>query len=149
VRDERKFHDMPYSVDEKKCSRKSKTQREGMGLQEYHAMPSLRDVAHDGWLLTFIIYTVQKILSINLCSWSLCGIECKLGHYWTQKFLTSCPGIFCAVSELEHFTPNSMKKYVLFESPFTSSVLAPCSYHRIKLKLVSALFRSSFTSSLL
>ncbi len=25
-------------------------QREGMGLLEYQVMPSLRDVAHDGWL---------------------------------------------------------------------------------------------------
>ncbi len=32
-------------------------QREGMGLLEYQAMPSLRDIAHDGWLCkcTFII----------------------------------------------------------------------------------------------
>jgi hypothetical protein len=28
-------------------------QREGMGLLEYHAMPSLRDVAHAGVLLAF------------------------------------------------------------------------------------------------
>ncbi len=31
----------------------SYTQREGMGLLEYQAMPSLRDVAHDGGLCTF------------------------------------------------------------------------------------------------
>ncbi len=31
------------------------TQREGMGLLEYQAMPSLRDVAHDGVLCTFTI----------------------------------------------------------------------------------------------
>ncbi len=30
-------------------------QREGMGLLEYQAMPSLRDIANDGWLCTFII----------------------------------------------------------------------------------------------
>jgi hypothetical protein len=30
-------------------------QREGMGLLEYQAMPSLRGVAHDGWLCTFTI----------------------------------------------------------------------------------------------
>ncbi len=30
-------------------------QREGMGLLEFQAMPSLRDVAHDGWLCTFTI----------------------------------------------------------------------------------------------
>ncbi len=29
------------------------TQREGMGLLEYQALPTLRDVAHDGWLCTF------------------------------------------------------------------------------------------------
>jgi hypothetical protein len=28
-------------------------QKEGMGLQEHQAMPSLRDVAHDGWLCKF------------------------------------------------------------------------------------------------
>jgi hypothetical protein len=31
------------------------TQREGMGLPEYQAMHSLRDVSHDGWLCTFTI----------------------------------------------------------------------------------------------
>ncbi len=30
-------------------------QREGLGLLEYQAMPSLRDVSHDGWLSTFTI----------------------------------------------------------------------------------------------
>jgi hypothetical protein len=30
-------------------------QREGMGLLEYQAVPSLRDVAHDGWLCKFTI----------------------------------------------------------------------------------------------
>jgi hypothetical protein len=30
-------------------------QREGMGLLEYHPIPSLRGVAHDGWLCTFTI----------------------------------------------------------------------------------------------
>jgi hypothetical protein len=28
-------------------------QKEGMGLLEYHAMPSLPKVAHDGWLCMF------------------------------------------------------------------------------------------------
>jgi hypothetical protein len=32
------------------------SQREGMGLLEYQAMPSFRDVAHDGWLCTLAIY---------------------------------------------------------------------------------------------
>jgi hypothetical protein len=30
-------------------------QRDGRGLLEYQAMPSLREVAHAGWLCTFII----------------------------------------------------------------------------------------------
>jgi hypothetical protein len=30
-------------------------QREGMGLLEYQAMPSLHDVAHAGWLFTFTL----------------------------------------------------------------------------------------------
>ncbi len=30
-------------------------QREGMGLLEYQAMPSLRDIVHDRWLCTLII----------------------------------------------------------------------------------------------
>jgi hypothetical protein len=30
-------------------------QREGMGLLEYQARPSLRDEAHDGWWCTFTI----------------------------------------------------------------------------------------------
>jgi hypothetical protein len=28
-------------------------QREDMGSPEYQVMPSVRDVAHDGWLFTF------------------------------------------------------------------------------------------------
>ncbi len=51
--------------------------------------------------------------------------------------------------ELKHFTPNRMKKYVLFESPLHFSVMAPCSYQKIMLKLISALFQSSFTLPLL
>jgi hypothetical protein len=31
-------------------------QSEGMGLPQYQAMPSLRDVAHDGWLCTYVQY---------------------------------------------------------------------------------------------
>jgi hypothetical protein len=30
-------------------------QREGMGLLEYQAIPSLRAVAHEGWLWIFIL----------------------------------------------------------------------------------------------
>ncbi len=38
------------------CQCHSGNQREGTGLQEYQAMPSLRAVAHDGgWLSTFSI----------------------------------------------------------------------------------------------
>jgi hypothetical protein len=32
------------------------TQSEGKGLLEYQAMPFLRDVAHGGWLCTYILY---------------------------------------------------------------------------------------------
>ena len=32
-----------------------RNQREGIGLLEYQAMPTLRDVAHDGWLCTISI----------------------------------------------------------------------------------------------
>ncbi len=32
------------------------TQREGMGLLEYQAMPSLRELAHDGCLCTYLLY---------------------------------------------------------------------------------------------
>ncbi len=32
------------------------TQREGMGLLVYQAMPSLRGIAHDGWLCTYVQY---------------------------------------------------------------------------------------------
>ncbi len=35
-------------------SARTQTQREGMGLLEYQVMPSLRDVAHDKWLLTLL-----------------------------------------------------------------------------------------------
>ncbi len=43
-------------------------QREGMGLLEYQAMPSLRNVAHDGWLCTFIIEQQLQIPSAR--SWA-------------------------------------------------------------------------------
>jgi hypothetical protein len=42
--------------------------KEGMGLLEYHAMPSLRDVAHDRWLCTFIMKQQQEIPSAR--SWA-------------------------------------------------------------------------------
>jgi hypothetical protein len=37
------------------CTVMGYIQREGMGRLEYQAMPSLREVAHDGWLCTFTI----------------------------------------------------------------------------------------------
>jgi hypothetical protein len=40
------------------------SQREGMGLIEYQAMPSLRDVAHDGWLCK------QQQEKPSVCSWT-------------------------------------------------------------------------------
>ncbi len=39
------------------CSRLS-TDYEGIGHIEYQAMPSLRDVAHDGWLCSFTLYCI-------------------------------------------------------------------------------------------
>jgi hypothetical protein len=39
-----------------------------MGLLEYQAMPSLRDVAHDGWLFTFTIKQQLEIPSAR--SWA-------------------------------------------------------------------------------
>jgi hypothetical protein len=36
-------------------------QREGMGLLEYQAMPSLHDVAHDEWLVTFTTVGAQSL----------------------------------------------------------------------------------------
>ncbi len=55
-------------------------QREGLGLIEYQAMPSLRDVAHDGWLCTFIILQI---------SWKFrqlpAGSSCQGKWYITEK----------------------------------------------------------------
>ncbi len=39
-------------------------QREGMALLEYQAMPSLRNLAHDGWLCTFT-YITEDVNSIR------------------------------------------------------------------------------------
>ncbi len=46
----------------------SRYQREGMGLLEYQAMPSLRDITHDGWLCTFTIKQQLEIPSAR--SWA-------------------------------------------------------------------------------
>ncbi len=40
----------------------------GVGLLKYQAIPSLRDVAHDGWLCTFILYKQLEIPSAR--SWT-------------------------------------------------------------------------------
>jgi hypothetical protein len=47
---------------------KSYDQREGMGLLEHQAMPSLRDVAHDRWLCTFTI--IQQLETQSARSWA-------------------------------------------------------------------------------
>jgi hypothetical protein len=48
-----------------------------MGLLEYHAVPSLRDVAHDGWLCTF---TKQQLLEIQLAARQLLlGLPVRCG----------------------------------------------------------------------
>jgi hypothetical protein len=39
--------------------------REGMGLLEYQAMPSMRDVAHDGWLCTFLYNSSSKFHQLS------------------------------------------------------------------------------------
>jgi hypothetical protein len=48
----------------------TETQREGMGLLEYQILPSLRDVAHDKWLLTLLycITAAGNSISSQLCS---------------------------------------------------------------------------------
>ncbi len=48
-------------------------QIEGMGLREYQAMLSLRDVLHDGWLCTF---TIQYNISSQL------GSSCRSNRYF-------------------------------------------------------------------
>jgi hypothetical protein len=54
---------------------KSYDQREGKGLLEYHAMPSLRDVAHDRWLRTFTENSISSQL----------GSSCLGNRYGTEK----------------------------------------------------------------
>jgi hypothetical protein len=48
-----------------------------MGLLEYHAMHSLRDLAHDGWLCTFTLQQQLEIPSAH--SWAApvraCGMD--------------------------------------------------------------------------
>jgi hypothetical protein len=50
------------------CFLCSHDQREGMDLLVYQAMPSLRDVAYDGWLCTFTIKQQLEIPSAR--SWT-------------------------------------------------------------------------------
>ncbi len=50
-------------------------EREGMGLLEYKAMPSLRDISYDGWLWPF---------TGNFISWQL-GSSCQGNQYGTEK----------------------------------------------------------------
>ncbi len=57
------------------------SQREGTGLLEYQAMPSLRDVAHDGWLVVYIYYITEAGHSISLQLDS----SCQGNRYGTQK----------------------------------------------------------------
>ncbi len=52
-------------------------QREGMGLQEYQATPSLRDVAHDRWL--YFITLAGNSISSQL------GSSCQGNRYGTEK----------------------------------------------------------------
>ncbi len=49
---------------------------------DYQAMHSLRDVAHDGWLSTFIIEQQLEIPSAH--SWAV-GSSCQGNRYGTEK----------------------------------------------------------------
>jgi hypothetical protein len=53
----------------------------GMGLLEYLAMTSLRDIAHDGWLYMYIYYTTAAGNSIS----SHLGSSCQGNWYSTEK----------------------------------------------------------------
>jgi hypothetical protein len=52
-----------------------------MGLLKYQTMPSLRDVAHDGWLCTFIYYITAAGNSIS----SQLGSSCQGNRSGTVK----------------------------------------------------------------
>jgi hypothetical protein len=54
-------------------------QREGMGLLEYQAMPSLREVTYDGWLCTCTVTAAGNSISSQL------GSSCKGNRYSTVK----------------------------------------------------------------
>ncbi len=46
-----------------------------MGLIEYQAMPSLRDLAHDGWLCTFTVKQKLEITSARRSQGNRYGTE--------------------------------------------------------------------------
>jgi hypothetical protein len=46
------------------------SQREGMGLLEYQVMPSLHDVAHDGWLCSVYICYITMLEIPSARSWA-------------------------------------------------------------------------------
>jgi hypothetical protein len=50
-----------------------------MGLLEYQAMPSLRDVAHDGWLCTFI--KLQLVQQFRLQG-EFTSAQERFGHFF-------------------------------------------------------------------
>ncbi len=59
------------------------SQKRHIGLLKYQAMPSLRDVAYDGWLCTFTIlysYITAAGNSISSCQGNRYGTE-KAGRY--------------------------------------------------------------------
>jgi hypothetical protein len=61
------------------------SQREGIGQPEYQSMPSLRGVAHDGWLCRFIIIkAARKSIILQLCS------SCQGNRYGREKAGGTC-----------------------------------------------------------
>ena len=68
------------------------SQRGGMGILEYQAMPSLRDVAHDGWLCAFTI-------------------QCNRSWKFHQRQLdSSCKGNLCCTEKAGGTTRPSRRK---------------------------------------
>ncbi len=49
------------------------SQREGMALLEYQSMPSLRDVAHDGWLLSVCVHLLHILHRLEIPSARSCA----------------------------------------------------------------------------
>ncbi len=50
-------------------------------ILEYQAMPSLRDIAHDGWLCVYIFYTTAAGNSIS----SQLGSSCQGNRYGVER----------------------------------------------------------------